>query len=63
MRVLPCPSCKWTPPKLLSDLSQDARVNYYRCPECGHVWTTDKNDTVILRHVTTLAMTVHARVH
>ncbi|HXT69228.1 MAG TPA: hypothetical protein VN700_05715 [Vicinamibacterales bacterium] len=32
--------------------SSYATVNYYRCAECGHVWTTDKKTHAILTHVT-----------
>jgi uncharacterized Zn finger protein len=26
----------------LAASSQNARVDYYRCDRCGHVWTVDK---------------------
>jgi len=31
------------PARLLTDLSRQAFVNYYRCDGCGHVWTNEKN--------------------
>lgn len=29
-----------------------ARVDYYRCEACRHVWTTAKDNTDVLTHVT-----------
>ena len=46
---------------MLLNVSQDAVVNYHRCRVCGHVWTTTKDDAIILKHVTTLAKAAHAR--
>jgi len=54
MPTLRCPSCSTETPRLLGAPSQYARVNYYRCQHCGHVWTTDKNDSNIVTHVTLL---------
>jgi hypothetical protein len=31
-----------------------ALVNYYRCGDCGHVWTTDKKTHEVVSHVTPL---------
>ena len=28
--------------RLLEHTSQDALVEYYRCDECGHIWTHEK---------------------
>jgi hypothetical protein len=56
MPIQPCPACQSSQPSRLDDLSKGADVNYHRCPNCGHVWTTTKDDSVILRHVTTLDM-------
>jgi poly(3-hydroxybutyrate) depolymerase len=28
--------------RLLEHVSQDALVEYYRCDECGHIWTHEK---------------------
>ena len=30
------------------------QINYYRCGNCAHVWTTDKTTNGILTHVTPL---------
>ena len=53
MPVTPCPSCGRPTPRLLDFTSQYARVNFYRC-DCGHIWTTDKTDGSIVRHITPL---------
>ena len=53
MPVLPCPNCKADTPRELQ-ASNFATVNYYRCDECGHVWTTDKRTNAILEHITPL---------
>jgi uncharacterized Zn finger protein len=56
MRVVPvlaCPNCGALTPRELSG-SDLAHVNYYRCGECAHVWTTDKKTHEILTHVTPL---------
>jgi len=53
MPVLSCPNCQEMTPRQL-DGSDTARVNYYRCGACGHVWTTDKRTHEILTHVTPL---------
>jgi hypothetical protein len=29
-----------------------ARVDYYRCDACTHVWTTEKDGTAVVSHVT-----------
>lgn len=52
MPVQPCPGCGTETPRKLDAASQQARVNYYRCPTCGHVWTTTKDGGAILDHVT-----------
>lgn len=58
-----CPSCKSAGAQLL-DMSSDSLVNFYRCPECAHVWTMTKDNVIILRHVTSLAKSArHARTH
>ena len=49
-----CPSCLSPQPTLLAVLSKDARVNYYRCSNCGHVWTIDRETGNVLHHVTAL---------
>ena len=38
-----CPKCSHTG-RFLPSPSGIARVNYYRCIECGHVWSHDKGD-------------------
>ena len=39
-------------PRLLDGPTQYAYVNYYRCPECGHVWTTPKDGSGVVTHIT-----------
>ena len=36
------PSVQRPKPLLLADCSKDAYVDYYRCADCRHVWTTSK---------------------
>jgi uncharacterized Zn finger protein len=38
-----CATCQ-VQGRLLEHTSQDALVEYYRCPECGNVWTHEKAD-------------------
>jgi hypothetical protein len=52
MALRPCPVCDAPAPRRLEAPSQDASVTYYRCPECGHVWAADKNDSGKIRHIT-----------
>jgi uncharacterized Zn finger protein len=54
MPTLACPVCGVSTPRLLKAPSEDAAVNYYRCPKCGHVWTVDKIDPTRVEHVTPL---------
>jgi uncharacterized Zn finger protein len=49
----PCPNCGADTKRRL-DFSDEQRVNYYRCPACGHVWTTAKDDSGPIYHVTPL---------
>jgi predicted RNA-binding Zn-ribbon protein involved in translation (DUF1610 family) len=53
MPVLSCPNCRGLTPRELES-SARAMVNYYRCADCGHVWTTDKKSNEIVSHVTPL---------
>ena len=53
MPVISCPNCGGLTPRNL-ETSEVAAVNYYRCGDCAHVWTTDKTTHVILKHVTPL---------
>ena len=48
-----CPVCQEPSARLISSASEGAVVDYWRCSDCRHVWTTKKNDTDVLRHVTT----------
>lgn len=41
-------------PRVLDGPSQFARVKYYRCDECGHVWTISLDGKAIMEHVTPL---------
>ena len=57
--MLPCPACNTVTPKLLDETSKGAYVNYYRCGSCGHVWTTTKDGSEIVQHVTPLKPPPH----
>jgi hypothetical protein len=53
-----CPACPSTvQPTFLVLVSQDAVVDYYRCPRCGHVWSTEKGKETFSKHVTPLRKT------
>ena len=45
MPTRPCPKCGSTAPRYLPATSDIAVVNYYRCDDCGHVWTVKKSDS------------------
>jgi uncharacterized Zn finger protein len=49
-----CPACGAVRLRKLDAPSEFASVNYYRCAECGHVWTTAKDDSGKITHVTDL---------
>ena len=53
MPTLPCPSC-YRPAELVNGVNTDRFDDFYRCEACGHVWTTSKDGTITLRHVTPL---------
>ena len=53
MRTLPCPSCS-RPANLVNGVNTDRFDDFYRCETCGHVWTTAKDETTTLLHVTPL---------
>jgi uncharacterized Zn finger protein len=44
MPVKLCPHCGAPTARLLTGVSTEAIVNYYRCLACGHVWTVPKDD-------------------
>ena len=37
-----CPACQSKHLRWLARLSQDARVHYFRCDDCAHVWNVPK---------------------
>jgi hypothetical protein len=39
-----CPDCRGAKVARLDVASAEARVHYYRCGECGHVWNIPKDD-------------------
>jgi hypothetical protein len=47
-----CPECETHTTRQLMSLSIDSLVDYYRCDDCGHVFTTRKSTTDLLDHVT-----------
>ena len=54
MSQRPCPNCGAADSKRRLDFSDESRVDYYRCESCGHVWTTSKEDSDPIYHVTPL---------
>ena len=48
-----CPNWQKSGADLL-DMSHhnDVKVDYYRCGDCGHVWTTEKGTLSVIGHVT-----------
>jgi uncharacterized Zn finger protein len=54
MPSLRCPSCDKLAPRQLEESSRSDAVNYYRCSNCGHVWTIDKFNPAKVTHVTPL---------
>jgi hypothetical protein len=54
MPIRPCPACSTPSPRHMEGISATAVVNYYRCPECFHIWTVDKLDPTKITHVTPL---------
>src|SRR5262245_15802058 len=44
MRIVRCPECESLSVESLEQLSKDAWVNYYRCPDCGHLWSVWKDE-------------------
>ena len=48
---VPCPKCE-QPLAQLRPMSYQAYVDYYCCVGCGHVWTTEKGTSKVLKHVT-----------
>jgi endogenous inhibitor of DNA gyrase (YacG/DUF329 family) len=43
MPTRPCPECQHTAPRYLPASSDGSVMNYYRCPECGHVFMVPKD--------------------
>jgi DNA-directed RNA polymerase subunit RPC12/RpoP len=54
MPVPPCAACGDPTPLHLDETSKDASVDYYRCPNCNHIWTVNKLDSSKVTHVTPL---------
>ena len=48
----PCPRCSADTPRELQAPIQYAAVNYYRCPECGHVWIVARDGSGAIAHIT-----------
>ena len=38
-----CPDCHLSGSSHLGGISQEARVDYFRCAKCGHVWNVPKS--------------------
>ena len=62
MPVECCPVCLHHTTRLLEASSQIARVNYYTCDGCLHVWTTSKQTDEFVRHITKPAETARASI-
>jgi hypothetical protein len=54
MPVQVCPRCTASTPRLVQALSEVASVFYYRCPQCSHIWTVQKDDPARIEHITEL---------
>ena len=50
-----CPNCQASEPRWLETTSQAAWVDYYRCDDCGHVWTVSRDGERRITNVTPLA--------
>jgi uncharacterized Zn finger protein len=50
----PCPACFESTPRHLHETSKEAAVDYYRCLKCGHIWTVNKMNPLIVANVTPL---------
>jgi Zn ribbon nucleic-acid-binding protein len=46
-----CPNCDKQQSELMQ-MSLASYVDYHRCLECGHVWTTLKDSSEVVGHVT-----------
>jgi uncharacterized Zn finger protein len=44
MPIRPCPKCGEPTLRLIEAANQIAYVYYYRCEQCGHVWTIPKDN-------------------
>jgi len=40
--LIPCPSCAAVSGRFLQYVSHGSLKDYYRCDDCGHLWTRDK---------------------
>ena len=49
-----CPACDGTLGRRLPSLSDGSYADYYRCPQCTHVWSVDKETRELIQHVTPL---------
>jgi len=54
MPIQRCPSCDRPTLRLMDETIRDAAVNYYRCRNCDHIWTTTKDGDAIVEHLTPL---------
>ena len=54
MHAHTCPNCGSTVTKSIHATTSDMHVSYFRCDDCGHVWTTTKDGSRIVSHVTPL---------
>jgi len=50
-----CPRCEHPGPRRIPINSLSVRVDYNRCGDCGHVWTTNRQTGELIEHVTDLA--------
>src|SRR5262245_32129321 len=51
MKTRPCLNCHTSAVLWLEDASKGAFVNYFRCEQCGDVWTMGKDEPQIVSYV------------
>lgn len=52
MQLRSCPVCGAATPRLLDDVAKDGTVWYYRCHDCGHIWSIANRDEKQVSHIT-----------
>jgi hypothetical protein len=52
MPVTYCPRCESARIRKLQVLGAFNDADYYRCDQCAHIWTVDRDSGEIIHHVT-----------